>query len=77
MPKLLCKCNQVLSFGPIPSPIEWRILSDERFDSFSGWVDAEDIYQATNMMLRCPNCGRLWVFWDEAANPVEYVPQPS
>jgi hypothetical protein len=75
MPKLLCRCDEVLRFGEIPCPIEWRVISDVDFDRFSGQVDAENIYRATQMMLKCPRCGRLWVFWDkESDTPSEYVP---
>lgn len=74
MPKLLCKCSEVLRYGDIPCSIEWRIISDDAFDKFSGQVDAEEIYRATQTVLRCPRCGRLWVFWDNKKDPKEYVP---
>jgi hypothetical protein len=73
MPKLLCKCGEVLILGNIPSPIEWRIISDLKFDSFHGQVDVEEIYTATDTVLRCPKCGRLWVFWEGRDTPSEYV----
>jgi hypothetical protein len=74
MPKLLCKCSEVLRYGEIPCPIEWRLISDVDFERLSGQVDAEAVYQATQMMLRCPRCDRLWVFWDQNADPTEYIP---
>lgn len=77
MPKLLCKCGEVLSYGAIPCPIEWKLLADVKFDKFSGQVDAKSVYRASDTMLRCPNCDRLWVFWDEATIPTEYVRQPA
>lgn len=74
MPKLLCKCGEALSYGDIPCRIKWRLIADTKFDSFSGQVDAEEVYAATEMFLRCPKCGRLWVFWEGAEVPQEYVP---
>ena len=74
MPKLLCRCGEVLSFGAVPCPIEWRVISDTKFEQFSGLVDAELLYRATDVMLRCPVCGRLWVFWNGHEEPAEYVP---
>jgi len=74
MPKLLCRCSEVLRYGDIPCPIEWRVISDVEFDRFSGQVDAEDVYRATQTVLRCPRCGRLWVFWNDKDDPQEYVP---
>jgi hypothetical protein len=62
--KFLCVCGQALSTsGPIPNPDEWRCLSDTDFDAFTGLVNAEDIYQQSTMMYRCPASGHLWVFW--------------
>ena len=74
MPKLLCKCGEVLRFGEIPCPIEWRMISDSKFEQFEGTVNAEDVYLASQTALRCPRCGRLWVFWDGGDAPEEYVP---
>ena len=73
MPKLACKCGEVLSYGAIPCPIEWRMLSDTKFDTFVGSVDAEAVYRASDTLLRCPRCGRLWVFWEGSGTPSEYV----
>ncbi len=75
MPKLLCTCKTVLRFSEIPSPIEWRIISDVALEKFTGQVDAEEVYRATETVLRCPTCERLWVFWDRNDTPSEYVLQ--
>jgi hypothetical protein len=74
MPKLLCRCSEILRYGEIPCPIEWRMISDSKLDQFQGQVDAEAIYMATQTALRCPRCGRLWVFWEGESGPSEYVP---
>ncbi|NVB80362.1 MAG: hypothetical protein HOV81_18355 [Kofleriaceae bacterium] len=77
MPKFLCKCDEVINLSVIPSPNEWRIMSDTKLDTFSDQVDVEEIYLATDSMLRCPKCDRLWVFWDGAEVATEYVRPPS
>jgi hypothetical protein len=79
MAKLNCRCGATLTLsGEIPNPIEWKLLSDELFDEFSGNVDVELIYQAATSLFRCENCGRLWVFWDGFdAAPMEYYPGQS
>ena len=75
MPKVICNCGHTLDFGGIPSPIVWRTLSDVEFDKFSGAVDAEEIFGATKMMILCPQCGRLWAWWDDDSGiPTEYIP---
>ena len=74
MPSIECRCGRHLSYGEIPSPIEWRILSDVEFDRFVGTVEVEAIYAATRLMLRCTDCERLWVCWEDHAAPIEYQP---
>lgn len=65
MAKLRCVCLYDIPIsGTIPNPNEWKMLSDTDFDSFAGLIEAEDIYLASGSMFRCPNCGRLWVYWN-------------
>lgn len=64
MPALTCACGQVIPYGAIPCRDEWLFISDVDYDSFVGPVDAEDLYRRMRSFLRCPNCGRLWVFWN-------------
>jgi hypothetical protein len=77
MAKFYCECAYLITTsGEIPNPLEWKIISDSTFDQFSGNVDAEDIYRACESMFRCPNCGRLWVFWNGFdKDPECYVPR--
>lgn len=78
MPKIVCKCGEWLLYGDIPNPIEWLLISDIEYDKFSGVVDAEDVYRVMKHLLRCPNCGRLWVFWNGFDHePEEYVPKAA
>jgi hypothetical protein len=78
MPAIICKCDQKIGYGAIPNPDEWLVISDTTFDGFSGQVDADAIYRAAASMLRCPRCGRVWVFWDGFdSDPTEYVLGPQ
>lgn len=75
MPKIKCSCNEVIQYGEIPSPYEWLLISDVEFDKYSGLIDAEEVYRDMKRLLKCPNCGRLWIFWnDNESPPREYVP---
>ncbi len=76
MAKFLCVGGTPLSTsGAIPNPIEWRVLSDTEFDDFAGLVDAEQIYQKTPSLFRCPVSGHLWILWDGMdSEPVGYAP---
>ena len=69
MPKVQCKCNFVINASQIPSPYQYLIISDKEFDQFEGQVDAEEIYSLMKIVLKCPNCGRLHVFWNGFDKP--------
>jgi hypothetical protein len=64
MAKWVCRCGeQLTSSGGIPHPYQWMLTSDQDFESFSGTVEAEDIYRNATQAFRCPSCGRLHIFW--------------
>lgn len=69
MPNRVCDCGHLFRLGEIPSRDQWMIISDEAYDQFFGDVDAEKIYLAMKIMLKCPNCGCLWVYWDGFKEP--------
>lgn len=72
MAKIRCVCGTVIpTSGPIPNPLEWKVISDTDFDHFAGLVDAEDVYRACGSLFRCPTCGRLWVYWSGFDSPPE------
>jgi len=64
MPSYECKCEKRIDIGPIPNPNEWLMISDTNYDDFSGQIDAEYLYGKFIHMLKCPSCGRLWIFWE-------------
>jgi hypothetical protein len=69
MPSIACKCGYRLDFGQVPNPTEWLVISDTRFEGFVGSVDAEELYAEFEHFLKCPKCGRLWIYWDGFKNP--------
>jgi hypothetical protein len=76
MPSIACKCGSRLSFGEIPNPIEWLMISDDDFDTFPEKVDASEIYANVTHMLKCTNCNRLWIFWNGFQSaPTSYMPE--
>jgi hypothetical protein len=75
MPAILCRCNRRISVGEIPCSDQWLFISDTQFDAFSGSVDAEEVYKAMKSFIKCPACGRLWVYWNGfQSDPQEYLP---
>jgi len=65
MAKFLCVCGHAISTsGFIPNPDQWQCLSDSAFETFTGRVNAEDLYLQATIMFQCPESGHLWFFWN-------------
>lgn len=64
MPKLECKCGDLLDYGNIPCEMEYLFISDVNFDKFNETIEHQVLYREMNSFLKCPRCGRLWIFWD-------------
>ncbi|GAB3939874.1 hypothetical protein GCM10028805_00800 [Spirosoma harenae] len=64
MPKFSCKCSHIIPIGEIPTPDQWNMISDIEYDSFAGSIDSEQLYSKMKVVLKCPVCGRLYVFWN-------------
>lgn len=74
MPKFLCKCGEMLRYSDIPCKIEYKFISDEDYDSYQGSVDTEKLYSEMKSIIKCPDCNRLWVFWNGFENePTQYI----
>lgn len=71
MPNLACTCGATLNYGEIPCPIEWLLFSDAQFDDLPRQVETETLYRQAISLLRCPQCARLWVFWEGFGKPPE------
>lgn len=77
MPNLACTCGATLNYGEIPCPIEWLLFRDAQFDVLPPQVETEALYRQAISLLRCPECARLWVFWEGFGRPPEeYTPAP-
>jgi len=80
MPKFICPCGELIDCGRIPNPAEWHLISDEEFDQLRGVADVEDIYLATRIVLICPKCDGLIVFWngfDHRPTVYRAIPMPA
>jgi len=69
MSKIICKCENVIWLGEIPSPQQWMVISDVVFDGFQGQIDAELLYSKMNIIVKCDVCNRLHIFWDGFDKP--------
>ena len=76
MPAIRCKCDNIISYSEIPNPNELLMISDVKYDDYSGVIDSEDLYKEMTHILKCDGCGRLWIYWDGFKNnPLSYLPE--
>ena len=70
----MCNCGSVISYSDIPCKIQYLFISDVEFDKYEGSLDAEELYSNMKSFLKCPDCNRLWVFWNGFENePKQYI----
>lgn len=69
MPKLLCLCDFVIPLHGIPCQDQYMIFSDVEFDKFPEETKVDDVYDISQIVIKCPNCGRLHIFWNGFRNP--------
>jgi len=62
MPKVVCLCKEVINLSDIPSPNQLLMIEDVKYDKYFDSIDAENLYMEMNLVVRCPNCKRLYVY---------------
>lgn len=80
MPKIRCTCDQVIWLGEIPSPYQLMMITDTELDQLwpadSDNMRAEEFYKISKIVVQCPACKRLHVFWNGFDKPqVIYCPE--
>ena len=76
MAGIKCTCGEIIKFNEIPNPNEWRLISDVKYDEYTGMIDAEDLDAAMKSMIICNRCNRLWIYWNGFENdPTPYKPE--
>lgn len=78
MPKFLCSCGEVIRYSDIPCKIQYKFISDVKYDDYQGLIDSEQLYLDMESFLKCENCKRLYVFWNGfGEEPDEYLLIPK
>ena len=73
--KFLCTCQHVVRDQECPNPIGYYLISDVNFDEVAEPIDFDVFWRISSRVLRCENCGRLWIYWKGGENnPQEFVP---
>ena len=75
MPKILCTCGDTIPFHRLDEPNEWMMINAAALYQLPDSARKSEIFPQLTGMLKCPVCGRLWVFWEGfGENPQEYLP---
>lgn len=62
MPKVVCLCKEVINLSDIPSSNQLLLIEDVKYEKYFESIDAEKLYMEMNLVVRCPNCKRLYVY---------------
>lgn len=70
MSKLNCICGEITDLSNIPCEHDWLVISDVEFDKWNdNNTSVEKFYTQMKLITRCPNCGRLYIYWNGTGNP--------
>ena len=73
MPSYLCKCKTRIDYTQIPATCSYHLVEDAAAEVQHDLITYNASWNESTEVLRCPSCGRLWVFWDGMSNaPTEY-----
>lgn len=73
--KFKCECGNNIYDQLIPNPISYRIIADTILVELGDRIDADALFDRASQMLRCDQCGRLWVIWRGGDGKLqEYAP---
>ncbi len=64
MPKFICKCSKVINCSNIPNEHEYHLISDVKLDTYKEKISLFEFSLDTTIVLSCPSCSRLIVFWE-------------
>lgn len=81
MPKLKCRCGETTSLIEVPNPHSFYAIPDEKCWSVvkhvehalkeehpTDHINAAIVVESI-LILKCPNCSRLYVYWNDADSP--------
>lgn len=74
-----CRCGTAIPFGFRNNTNEFRCVPRDDERALDWQID--ELLRYSRRLLRCPSCGRLWVFCQDQSGerlaPLEFVPVPS
>lgn len=73
MSRLLCDCGHLINFTVVPCKAEWMLVPSDVDDSTA----LAGLYDKSHAVLRCRQCGCLWVQWTAGGEYRRYAPDPD
>lgn len=80
MPKIRCKCDTVISLGAIPCVHKNFLVQDTDLEVLLSDIHSSDDFNYFTVfhdkavdVITCPNCGRLWIDFNNANQYVCYA----
>jgi len=78
MPIFTCRCGRRYDLTTIPNPEGNSIVPDGMLDEFESGTEVDRLISAidttTTELYRCPDCGRVAIFWVRGeSKPIFYV----
>lgn len=83
MSKFMCKCGYSMDFSRSPADAEWNLVRESVISDIGVRLDegeelsGDDFFNLIDDggvdVLRCQNCGRLWLFDTESKSYFAYV----
>jgi hypothetical protein len=79
---LLCVCDNLIDMSPVPNPNGYAIIKESDLSALESTdkVSIDELYKTIRWSVKCPYCGRLWLFnpgYDTEPELYEQIPIPD
>jgi hypothetical protein len=73
-PSITCTCSTRIEYGEAGSPNSWFFFSEAEQAALPPSAGLAEFAAMMKHAVLCPNCRRLYVWWEKGKAPTEYVP---
>ncbi len=75
MPKVLCKCGNIILLNEIPNEHEYLYISDAAYEALDDNCQKDKIYAEMNIAVKCDSCQRIYLYGKSLnSGPLIYKP---
>lgn len=72
MPKIRCKCGNIIMLNDIPNENEYLYISDVAYEALDDSFQKDKIYSELNIAVKCNSCQRIYLY-GESLNGIPLV----